>query len=471
MEIKKFQTRTLDAAELNPAPYNPRKDLKPGDPEWEKLRNSILEFGYIDPIIWNEATGNIVGGHQRFKILRAEGIEEFEVSVVHIEDPEKEKALNIALNKTGGDWDEDKLAALLSELSEEAQQLTGFQDDELDDYLSSYDPDDADADYTEDPDDYDPEEEAELIVTPYVKPGDVWLLGPHRLASGDSLDPETVDAATGGQQVNMVFTDPPYNVAVNTGSVEDLKRRNRRTDGKIVENDSMSDGEFYKFLLGAFQQLLRITKPGGPIYICHADSEGLNFRAAAKDAGWNITQNLIWVKNAIVMGRQDYHWQHEPILYGWKPGAAHFWNGERDKSTIYDDGIELKDLDKKELMTIIRDLLNEDKTSIYRHAKPSRSEEHPTMKPLPLVRFYIKNSSIRKHIIFDGFMGSGSTIIAAEQLGRVAYGIEKDPKYGQVIVERYIRHKQNDGADVYVIRDGEKIPYSEAALMYAEEIR
>jgi DNA modification methylase len=471
MEIKKLETRTVSIDQLNPAPYNPRKDLKPGDPEWEKLRNSIIEFGYIDPIIWNETTGNIVGGHQRFKILKAEGVKEYEVSVVRIEDSDKEKALNIALNKTGGDWDEEKLGALLSELSEEAQKLTGFEDDELDDYLTQYDPDDADADYSQDPEDFDPEEEAELIINPYVKDGDIWQLGKHRLVCGDSLDPEAVAAATGGEKVNMIFTDPPYNVAVNTGSEEDLKRRNRRTDGKIVQNDSMSDNDFYNFLLAAFSRLEEITKPGGAIYICHADSEGLNFRAAAKDAGWDIKQNLIWVKNAIVMGRQDYHWQHEPILYGWKPGAAHFWNGERDKSTVYNEDIELRDLDRKELMALVRDLLNEEKTTVYRHAKPSRSDEHPTMKPLGLVRFYIKNSSIRKHIVFDGFLGSGSTLIAADQLGRICYGIEKDERYGQVIVERYIRHKESEGADVFVIRDGQRIPYHEAALMYAEEIK
>ena len=471
MEIKKLQTQTVDIGELNPAPYNPRKDLQPGDPEWEKLRNSIIEFGYIDPIIWNRATGNIVGGHQRFKILKAEGIEEFEVSVVHIEDEEKEKALNIALNKTGGDWDENKLAALLTELSEEAQQLTGFADEELDDYLDAYDPDAADEDYSTDPEDFDPEEEAELIVSPYVKTGDVWEIGPHRLYCGDTIEPGAAKIATGGKEVNMVLTDPPYNVNYVGGNREEMKALNKRTDGLKIMNDHMSDNDFYKFLFAAYKNMIEVTVKGGPIYVFYADMESQNFRGAMKDAGWELKQNLIWAKNTIVMGRQDYHWQHEPVLYGWKPGAAHFWNGERDKSTLYDEEQSLKGLDKKDLIAIISELRNDRFSTVTRASKPHRSDEHPTMKPLNLIRYYLRNSSIRKHIVFDGFLGSGSTLIAADQIGRICYGIEKDPRYAQVIIERYIRHKENDGEDITLIRNGKRVPYHEAALMYAEEIR
>lgn len=455
------KTKTMNLAELIPADYNPRKDLRPGDPEFEKLKNSIKELGYLAPITVNERTGRIVGGHQRLKAMLDLGYTTAEVWIVDLNE-QQEKMANIALNKISGDWDEEKLQNLLNELAKDESlslDLTGFDLDEISNYL------DLEEEFEDEPEDFDADELAETIVSTYTRTGDVWHLGPHRLAIGDSLSPEIVAAAADGQTMDMVFTDPPYNVAVNVGDIEDLKARNRRTDGKIVHNDAMSDSEFYKFLLEFYKRALEITKPGGPIYVCHADSEGLNFRRAMIDAGWELKQNLIWVKNTIVMGRQDYQWQHEPILYGWKPGAAHFWNGARDKSTVYDDEQDLRKLDKKELIKIINELRNDRITTVFRQDKPHRSEDHPTMKPLELCRYYIRNSSIRGHRVWDSFMGSGSTLIASEQLGRICHGVEMDLTYSQVIIERYINLKKNGGEDVFVIRDGEKIPYSQARLL------
>jgi DNA modification methylase len=452
--IHTAETRIVKLTDMKPAKYNPRKDLQPGDPEFEKLRNSIKKFGYLDRIIWNDRTGNIVGGHQRYKVLSFEGIAEAEVTVVSLNDDD-EKALNVALNKISGDWDEDLLAELLNDLeqNEYDMDLTGFDQEEIDNYLDKY----TDNQDVEEEEPFDPEEEVEMIIEPYVQTGDLWILGPHRLKCGDSLNEQDVAAAADGQTMDLVITDPPYNVNYESSS------------GMKIDNDHMADQEFRNFLFEAFSRMLEITKKGGPIYIFHADSEGYNFRGAMKDAGWDLKQNLVWVKNSIVLGRQDYHWQHEPVLYGWRPGAAHFWNGERDKSTIIDDEVKLKDLDKPQLIELINELRNHEKTTVTRVSKPRHNDEHPTMKPPRIIRQYLKNSSMRGHRVWDSFMGSGSTLIAADQIGRIAHGTELDRKYAQVVVERYIRHKGNDN-EVYVIRDGKQIPYAEAATAGYTEI-
>lgn len=457
MAIKTAKTKVVKLKDLKPAKYNPRIDLQPGDPEFEKLRTSLKRFGYLDRIIYNERTGNIVGGHQRYKVMIDEGIEEAEVTVVDLDDAD-EKALNIALNKISGDWDDDMLAELLNDLNNQDYdlELTGFDSDEIDSMLNDFEDEQEVLD-----DEFDAEQEAEMIVEPYVKKGDIWKLGPHTIVCGDSLNPDDVKAAADGHTMDMVLTDPPYNVNYTGKTADALK----------IDNDHMEDAEFYRFLLEAYKRMNEITKPGGPIYVFHADSEGENFRRAMREAGWLFKQNLVWVKNTIVMGRQDYHWQHEPILYGWKPGAAHFWNGERDKSTVIDDDMDLRKLDKKELISLIYELKNNQNTSVIRHYKPTSSEEHPTMKPVPLVARLIKNSSLKGHRVWDSFMGSGSTLIAADKTGRIAHGLEFSEVYAQVIVERYIRHKGNDGEDVKVIRNGKEIPYHEAATQGYVEVK
>lgn len=420
MEIVK-----LPIEKLNTASYNPRIDLKPGDKEYEKLKKSILTFGYIDPIIVNKRGYVVVGGHQRLKILQATGHKTVDVSLVDLP-LDQEKALNIALNKTGGDWDLPRLQELLAELQETDMdiEITGFDDLEIENLLSSV----LDEEEGKSPkkqaveDDFDAEEEATKIKNPVTQPGDIWLLGRHRLLCGDATEEEDVRRLTDGKLCNMVFTDPPYNVAYVGKTADSLK----------IQNDSMADGDFYKFLFQAYTNMLEAVTPGGAIYVCHADTEGLNFRKAMVDAGWLLKQCLIWVKNSMVLGRQDYHWQHEPILYGWKPGAAHTWNSDRKQTTVWP------------------------------FDRPSRSADHPTMKPLTIPANAIQNSSKTGDTVLDLFGGSGSTLIAAEQTGRICYTSELDPIYSDVIVARYIAQVGSDQG-VYLLRNGEKKSHADVA--------
>ncbi|QDR81365.1 site-specific DNA-methyltransferase [Sporomusa termitida] len=420
MEIVK-----LPIEKLNAAPYNPRIDLKPGDKEYEKLKKSILTFGYIDPIIVNKRGYVVVGGHQRLKILQATGNKTVEVSLVDLP-RDQEKALNIALNKTGGGWDIPKLQDLLAELQETGMdiEITGYDDLEIEELmrvaLADEEANSPKKQAVED--DFDAEEEAAKIKNPVSKPGDIWLLGRHRLLCGDATKAEDVQRLVDGKLCNMVFTDPPYNVSYVGKTADSLK----------IQNDSMADGDFYKFLLKAYQNMLEAVEPGGAIYVCHADTEGLNFRKAMVDAGWLLKQCLVWIKNSMVLGRQDYHWQHEPILYGWRPGAAHVWNSDRKQTTVWP------------------------------FDRPSRSSDHPTMKPVAIPVNAIQNSSKAGDIVLDLFGGSGSTLIAAEQTGRVCYTSEIDPVYADVIVSRYIAFTDSYKR-VFLLRNGEKKAYMDVA--------
>ncbi|WP_018130702.1 site-specific DNA-methyltransferase [Effusibacillus pohliae] len=433
MEIKKMH---ID--KLVPAPYNPRLDLRPGDPEYEKLRRSIEEFGMVEPIVWNQRTGNVVGGHQRLKVLRELGIEEIEVSVVDL-DEDREKALNIALNKIEGDWDNFKLKELLEELDHGGIdiELTGFDLEEIEQLITQFHVEEEIRD-----DNFDPDEAVEEIEEPISQPGDIWRLGAHYVLCGDSTKREDILRLMNGKKAHMVFTDPPYNVNYEG------------TNGKKIKNDNMGDREFYEFLLAAFRNAYEVTVEGGAIYIAHADSEGINFRTAMVDAGWLLKQCLIWVKNTIVMGRQDYHWKHEPILYGWKPGGSHKWYGGRKQSTVieYPVGLTISKQGKDHLLTITSGTNSvvlkvpdfeivyqgtDESSTIWRFEKPAKNADHPTMKPIPLVAKAIQNSSKPGEIVLDMFLGSGSTLIAAEQAGRICFGVEFDPVYCDVIVKRW----------------------------------
>ena len=403
----------IPAEKLKPAKYNPRKDLKPGDPAYEKIKRSIHDFGYVEPVIWNEVTGNIVGGHQRYKILLSEGAAEIDCVVVHIENVQDEKALNIALNKAVGEWEPVALVDLLSDLQQSGYDLgaTGFDAAEIDDLFSSVNDKDAkDDDFDADPD----------AAKPLAKPGDLWMLGRHRLLCGDSTKPEDVDFLMAGVRANLVVTDPPYNVAYESA------------DGKKIQNDSMADGKFYEFLLAAFKNMAAHMAEGGSAYIFHADTEGLNFRRAFKDAGFHISGVCIWVKNSLVLGRSPYQWQHEPVLYGWLPNGSHKWFADRKQSTIWN------------------------------FDKPKRSKDHPTMKPIPLIAYPIKNSSAPNGVVLDLFGGSGSTLIACDQTDRICYTMELDPRYASVIVERYVA-QVGSGDGVKVLRDGEELAYADVS--------
>ena len=412
MEIKE-----LPLKELKPAAYNPRKKLKKGDKEYEKIKQSLLKFGYVDPIIVNEDL-TVIGGHQRLTVLKDLDYETAKCVIVDLP-KEDEKALNIALNKITGQWDEALLADLLLDLQESDfnLDLTGFEPPEIDDILSNV----HDKELFED--EFDVEEE---LKKPTVsRHGDIWQLGKHRVICGDSTKAETYKQLLDDRKANLVVTDPPYNVDVE------------ETAGKIL-NDNMSDGDFYQFLLSMFTQVENHMEDNASIYVFHADTEGLNFRKAFKDAGFYLSGCCIWKKNSLVLGRSPYQWQHEPCLYGWKKKGKHQWFSDRKQTTIWE------------------------------YDRPKSSKDHPTMKPIQLMAYPIQNSSMRGTIVLDPFLGSGSTLIAADQTGRVCYGIELDEKFVDVIVKRYI--EVTGDTEVTVQRNHEVLTYNQVLKELEEQV-
>ena len=412
MEIKE-----LPLKELKPAAYNPRKKLKKGDKEYEKIKQSLLKFGYVDPIIVNEDL-TVIGGHQRLTVLKDLDYETAKCVIVDLP-KEDEKALNIALNKITGQWDEALLADLLLDLQESdfSLDLTGFDPPEIDDILSNV----HDKELSED--EFDVEEE--LKKPTLSRHGDIWQLGKHRVICGDSTKAETYKQLLDDRKANLVVTDPPYNVDVE------------ETAGKIL-NDNMSDGDFYQFLLSMFTQVENHMEDDASIYVFHADTEGLNFRKAFKDAGFYLSGCCIWKKNSLVLGRSPSQWQHEPCLYGWKKKGKHQWFSDRKQTTIWE------------------------------YDRPKSSKDHPTMKPIQLMAYPIQNSSMRGTIVLDPFLGSGSTLIAADQTGRVCYGIELDEKFVDVIVKRYI--EVTGDTEVTVQRNHEVLTYNQVLKELEEQV-
>ncbi|RJX22337.1 MAG: DNA modification methylase [Ammonifex sp.] len=406
MEIQKIPVSKIKAAK-----YNPRKDLKPGDPEYEKLKRSMEEFGYVEPLVWNKTTGNVVGGHQRLKILLADGATEIDCVVVEL-DAEKEKALNIALNKIQGEWDENKLALLIADLqgADFDVTLTGFDDAELNKLMGGV------GDVKDDNFDL----SAALEEAAFARRGDVWTLGRHRLVCGDATEAADVALLMDGCKANLVLTDPPYAVSYKSAS------------GLSIKNDSLKKDEFYKFLLDAFRNMAENLESGGSAYVFHADTEGLNFRRAFVDAGFHLSGVCIWAKDTFVMGRSPYQWQHEPILFGWLKNGKHKWYAGRAEKTVWN------------------------------FAKPKKNKDHPTAKPLELLAYPIQNSSQPNGVVLDLFGGSGSTLITCEQADRICYMMELDEKYASVILRRYVEFK--GGTDgVSVIRTGVTISYEDVA--------
>jgi DNA modification methylase len=417
-----MQFRTMLIASLIPADYNPRKALKPGDKEYEKLRRSLEEFGCVDPLIWNERTGHLVGGHQRLSVLKDLGWTETQVSIVDLPE-EKEKALNIALNKISGDWDMDRLRDLLIEL-ESADidvTLTGFDTEEISDIL----PKDQDRDPEEDG--FDAAAEAAKIVNPVTRPGDLYILGSHRLLCGESEDATAMDRLMNGRLADLVWTDPPYNVDYH----------NDRGEG--LENDNLPPALFEAMIISAFQNICGHTREGGCIYVSHSDIGGITFRTALIAAGFLLKQCLIWVKSGAVLGRQDYNWKHEPILYGWKPGRAHFFCMDYTLTTVIDEDVDISKMKREDLVALVKELRKCQATTVLREDRPSRNALHPTQKPVPLVGRMIRNSTPNRTgvLVLDGFGGSGTTLITCEQMGRDCYTMEKDPVYCDVIVKRW----------------------------------
>ena len=389
MDIKKIKLDDLIYAE-----YNPRKSLTQSDPEYKKIKRSIEKFGYVDPIIIN-SDNTIIGGHQRATVLSDLGYDEIEAVIVDLNKAD-EKALNIALNKISGEWDMEKLAEVMAELEKELDAtITGFDEEQIQGLI-----DQINEIAAQEPkeDNFDVDDALEEIEEPITQPGDVWILGNHRLLCGDATKPEDYQKLLNGggnSVIDLLVTDPPYNVDYESSS------------GMKIQNDSMDNDQFYNFLLEFYKNAYDVMKPGAAFYIWHAIMETVNFTKALKDAGFSHKQTLIWNKNSFSLGRQDYQWKHEPCLYGWKPGASHKWYSDRSQTTVMDFN------------------------------KPSRSEQHPTMKPLDLIGYQIKNSSKPGDNVLDVFGGSGSTMIACEQLNRKCYMMELDPKYCDVIVKRW----------------------------------
>ncbi|RSI23388.1 Modification methylase DpnIIB [Streptococcus sanguinis] len=408
---------SLSIDSLKPAAYNPRKKLKKGDKEYEKIKKSIVEFGYVDPIIVN-FDGTVIGGHQRLTVLSDLGYKEVQCVQVRIEDENKVKALNVALNKITGAWNEELLADLMVDLQDADfnLDLTGFEAPEIDQLFSKV----HNKEVKEDDFDVD----GELTKPTISKQGDIWHLGKHRVICGDSTKPETYQLLLGDKKANLIVTDPPYNVNVE------------ETAGKI-KNDDMSDADFYQFLFNMFVNVEQSMEDDASIYVFHADTEGLNFRRAFKDAGFYLSGCCIWKKNALVLGRSPYQWQHEPVLYGWKQKGKHQWFSDRKQTTIWE------------------------------YDRPKSSKEHPTMKPVQLMAYPIQNSSMRGTLVLDPFLGSGSTLIAADQTGRICYGIELDEKFVDVIVKRYMEATEN--TEVKLIREGRNLTFEEAVSEYEKE--
>lgn len=375
-----WKTERWAVSKLKDWAKNPRRFTAKG---MEDLKASMTRLGYIDPIAINQ-DGTIIGGHARKKMLKELGLKEIDVRVPDrmLTDKEIEEAV-IRLNKNvAGEWNFDTLA---NEFNTDDLIEWGFAAEELGITV-------APTEGLTDPDDV-PEPPAE----PVSKPGDVWVLGNHRLMCGDSTSIDAVEKLMDGDRADQLITDPPYNVAY----------QGKTKDALTIQNDSMGDDQFRQFLRDAFTAADAVMKPGAVFYIWHADLEGYNFRGACKDMGWQVRQCLVWAKDSMVMGRQDYHWKHEPCLYGWKEGAGHLWATDRKQTTI----------------------LN--------FQRPNRNDIHPTMKPVELIQYQVLNNTKGEDIVLDLFGGSGTTMIACEMNGRHSRLMELDPKYCDVIIKRW----------------------------------
>ena len=377
-----------------------------------KLRSSLREFGFINPVIIDRDF-NVIAGHGRIAAAKEEGMEVVPCVFVDYLTEAQKKAYILADNRMALDagWDEELLRIEIESLqgADFDVSLTGFGEDEIADLFA------GDGEKNVKDDDFDLS--AALEKAAFVERGDIWTVGRHRLLCGDATSADDVAALMDGKKANLIVTDPPYNVAFKSGS------------GLSIQNDSMENGEFYTFLYNSFQNMAEHLEKGGAAYVFHADTEGLNFRKAFVDAGFHLAGVCIWVKNSLVLGRSDYQWQHEPVLYGFLKSGKHPWYSDRKQTTIWN------------------------------YDKPKRNKNHPTSKPLDLLGYPICNSSQENAIVLDTFGGSGSTMMACEQTNRICCMMELDEKYASVILRRYVEDT-GDSENVYAVRGGEKIPYS-----------
>ncbi len=407
---KVSEMNLVDVDKLIPYVNNARTHSKE---QINKLRASIREFGFINPVIIDRDY-NVIAGHGRILASQEEGIDKVPcVFVDYLTDAQK-KAYIIADNRMAldADWDEELLKIEIESLKDEDFDLsfTGFDESELLDLFG----DDSKGKVEDDNFDL----SSALEKASFVEKGDVWTVGKHRLMCGDATSKEDVNILMGDTKGNLILTDPPYGVSFKSSS------------GLTIENDSMKNDEFYNFLLSAFKNMADHLEKGGSAYVFHADTEGLNFRKAFVDSGFHLAGCCIWVKNSLVLGRSDYQWQHEPVLYGFMQNGKHRWYSDRKQTTIWN------------------------------FDKPKKNSNHPTSKPLDLLSYPIGNSTQENAIVIDTFGGSGSTLMACEKMNRICYTMELDEKYASVILRRYVEDT-GDMDNVYVIRSGKKIPYAD----------
>ena len=407
---KVSEMNLVDVDKLIPYVNNARTHSKE---QINKLRASIREFGFINPVIIDRDY-NVIAGHGRILASKEEGIDKVPcVFVDYLTDAQK-KAYIIADNRMAldADWDEELLKIEIESLKDEDFDLsfTGFDESELLDLFG----DDSKGKVEDDNFDL----SSALEKASFVEKGDVWTVGKHRLMCGDATSKEDVQTLMGDTKGNLILTDPPYGVSFKSSS------------GLTIENDSMKNDEFYNFLLSAFKNMADHLEKGGSAYVFHADTEGLNFRKAFVDSGFHLAGCCIWVKNSLVLGRSDYQWQHEPVLYGFMQNGKHRWYSDRKQTTIWN------------------------------FDKPKKNSNHPTSKPLDLLSYPIGNSTQENAVVIDTCGGSGSTLMACEKMNRICYTMELDEKYASVILRRYVEDT-GDMDNVYVIRNGKKIPYAD----------
>lgn len=401
-----LEVKEISISRIHEYDNNPRKNEK----AVEAVAESIKQFGFKVPIVIDKDYV-IVAGHTRAKAAKRLGLETVPCIIADDLTEEQLKAYRLADNKTAelAEWDFEKLHEELKALNAFDMDIFGF--DTLPDIMEEMN---------------EPSETPieELIDDETItKEGDVWRLGNHRLLCGDCTDKATIEKLMNGEKADLLLTDPPYNVAVENSA------------GMTIQNDNMSDTAFYEFLFSAFSVANTAMKEGAGFYIWHGESEGLNFRKACKAVEWNLKQCIIWVKSQITIGRQDYQWKHEPCLYGWKGGGSHYFIKNRKQATVIDEDIDVEFMTAEELRKVITDIMEQ--SSILREEKPQKNSDHPTMKPIPLIKKQVKNSTRKNGIVLDIFGGSGTTLLACEELSRICYMLELDPKYCDVIIKRW----------------------------------
>ena len=378
-----------------------------------KLRGSLREFGFVNPVII-DSDNNVIAGHGRLMAAKEEGLTEVPCVLVDYLTEAQKKAYILADNRYAQDagWDEEMLRVEIEALEgmDFDVSLTGFNEDEIADLFAD------DSTTGAEDDDFDLSDALEKAA--FVERGDVWIVGRHRLMCGDATSKEDVDTLMDGKKGNLIVTDPPYNVAFES------------SDGLSIKNDKMENEKFYEFLLSAFKNMAEHLEKGGSAYVFHADTEGLNFRKAFIDAGFHLAGCCVWVKNSLVLGRSDYQWQHEPVLYGFLKNGTHKWYSDRSQTTVWN------------------------------FSKPKKNSDHPTSKPLDLLSYPMGNSTQENGVVIDTFGGSGSTLMTCEKGNRICYTMELDPKYASVILRRFVEDT-GKADEVYVERDGKKIMYSD----------